>query len=85
MHANGDVIEGTFFDDKVNGFAKFLQVMGMTYEGDWKDDMPHGKGKKTDEDGSTYEGEFTEGRKHGYGEFMSNKTNALYKGYWDNN
>ena len=38
-HADGDVFEGEFKDDKSNGFGVYTCADGTRYEGMWIDDI----------------------------------------------
>jgi hypothetical protein len=38
-HANGDIYEGDWKDDKADGKGLFIDTNGAKYEGDWVDDM----------------------------------------------
>ena len=37
-HANGDVYEGNWVNDKANGFGVFIDTNNAVYEGEWLDD-----------------------------------------------
>lgn len=39
MHANGDVYEGEFKDDKAHGYGKYISFDGNKYEGWWENDL----------------------------------------------
>ena len=41
-HANGDLYEGTWKDDKANGHGVFIDAANARYEGEWVEDMQHG-------------------------------------------
>ena len=41
-HANGDIYDGFWIDDKANGFGIFIDLNNAKYEGYWKDDQQHG-------------------------------------------
>jgi hypothetical protein len=51
-HANSDVYEGFWKDDKANGYGVFMDTNGAMYEGEWLDDMQHGHGTETWDKGS---------------------------------
>jgi len=38
IHADGDVYEGDWFNDKAHGKGKYTHLDGATYEGDWYED-----------------------------------------------
>lgn len=44
IHANGEVYEGEWLNDKANGYGIHTHLDGATYNGDWLDDLQHGKG-----------------------------------------
>ena len=37
-HADGDIYEGEWLDDKANGKGTYYHINGAKYEGEWKDD-----------------------------------------------
>ena len=45
--ADGDVFEGDFKDDKMEGKGKYTYTDGGVYEGDFKDDKMEGKSTNT--------------------------------------
>ena len=38
-HADGDVFEGEWVDDRVTGFGVYTHTNGASYAGFWKDDL----------------------------------------------
>ncbi len=73
-HANGDVYEGQWLDDRANGFGIFIDVNSdAKFEGYWLDDLQHGEGIETwgkpGQPCATYVGEFFKGKKQGNGSF----------------
>ena len=38
IHADGDIYEGEWKDDKANGFGVYIHVNGAKYEGEWLND-----------------------------------------------
>jgi len=38
IHADGDVYEGHWVNDKADGHGKYMHLDGATYEGEWKED-----------------------------------------------
>ena len=44
IHADGDVYDGDWKDDKADGFGIYTHNNGNRYVGDWKEDKQHGKG-----------------------------------------
>ena len=63
FHADGDVYEGEWKDDKANGKGTYTHANGARYQGDWRDDKQHGFGIETWPDGAIYEGQYFEGKK----------------------
>ena len=59
-----DLFEGSFVDDKREGFGTFVSTSGYEYEGEWKYNKPNGKGKKKWPNGDMYEGECRGGANH---------------------
>ena len=44
-HANGDIYEGFWKEDKANGMGGFIETAnGARYEGEWVEDLQHGHG-----------------------------------------
>ena len=72
-HNNGDVYEGSWKDDKANGYGFFLDINSAKYEGYWVDDQQHGEGVESwGELGgaqANYVGTFFKGKKNGKGRF----------------
>jgi hypothetical protein len=47
-HANGDIYEGDWLNDRANGFGIFIDVNSEAkYEGLWENDLQHGEGRET--------------------------------------
>lgn len=42
MHADGDVYEGEWVNDKAEGHGTYSHANGAFYEGSWLDDKQHG-------------------------------------------
>jgi hypothetical protein len=38
IHADGDIYDGEWKDDKANGFGNYIHVNGAKYEGEWLND-----------------------------------------------
>jgi hypothetical protein len=38
IHPDGDIYEGEWFDDKANGYGKYIHFNGAIYRGYWKND-----------------------------------------------
>lgn len=79
-HANGDVYEGEWVDDKAHGFGTFVDTEGAKYTGEWVNDMQHGYGEESWNKGTTkYIGQFYKGKKNGKGRFEWEDT-SFYEG-----
>ena len=52
-----DLYKGSFIDDKIEGFGRYLTPDEFEYKGEWKNNKANGQGKKKWPDGHTYEGE----------------------------
>ena len=39
IHADGDMYEGNWVDDKANGKGMYFHLDGARYEGEWVDDL----------------------------------------------
>lgn len=59
--------DGTFADNKMNGYGVMVYKNGDKYEGSFVNDKCEGTGTMTYSDGSVYVGEFKNNRKNGYG------------------
>lgn len=71
-HANGDIYDGSWKEDKANGYGVFVDINNARYEGYWNEDQQHGEGIETwGSEGSqaTYIGTFYKGKKNGKGRF----------------
>jgi hypothetical protein len=42
IHADGDIYEVDWKDDKANGSGVYIHVNGAKYEGEWLNDKQHG-------------------------------------------
>ncbi len=59
MHADGDVYEGEWVDDKAHGKGTYTHGNGGSkYIGDWLEDEQHGWGVEMWPDGAKYEGQY---------------------------
>lgn len=54
IHADGDIYEGEWKDDKANGFGVYIHVNGAKYEGEWLNDKQHGQGVENWPDNAKY-------------------------------
>lgn len=88
--ANGDVYEGTFSEDKIQGEGKItFKTTGDVFEGTFKNGKKHGDGGcLVKKNGTKYKGDFEENLRHGEGEFwFCNENGELqyyYSGPWVN-
>ena len=48
--------EGSWANNKANGFGVFVSQTGARYEGNWKDDQQHGIGEEKWGGGALYVG-----------------------------
>ena len=51
-HANGDMYEGIWRDDKANGKGVFVDANNAMYTGEWVDDTQHGYGEEQWDNGA---------------------------------
>lgn len=56
LHADDDVYEGDYKDNKKHRKGEFLHESGNVIEGGWKVDKKHGKWKTSYANGNVYEG-----------------------------
>lgn len=54
IHADGDIYEGEWKDDKANGIGIYIHVNGAKYEGEWLNDKQHGEGIENWPDNAMY-------------------------------
>jgi hypothetical protein len=74
------VYQGTFQDDKRDGFGQFhWGDQDGFYIGEWSRDLRHGKGKQKFPNGSTYDGEWSKDVIHGHG-ILIEKDGTKYEG-----
>ena len=79
LFLNGDVIEGYFRDDALNGHGKWRTFDGFSYEGEFASGCFNGSGKLFFPNGDMYEGEFLHGHFFGQG-VVSYADGSFYKG-----
>ncbi len=78
--SSGNIIEGEFKDDLVNGYAIEKNTeYGQVYEANFVNGKKNGKGKLTFKDGSYYEGDFVNDWFQGKGRYVI-KDNFVYEG-----
>ena len=77
---NGDIYEGEFVNDIIEGKGVYQYNYGTKYIGDFLHGVRHGKGKEKI-DGSYFEGEFKEGKKDGEGTYLDAEGN-WFKGIY---
>jgi hypothetical protein len=65
----GDMYEGEWIDDEMNGEGVMRYKNGNVYTGALKKNVKHGRGKMTWASGDSYEGEWEAGLLHGKGTF----------------
>ena len=41
-HADGDIFEGEWKNDKITGYGVYYHTNGAKYEGEWLNDNQHG-------------------------------------------
>lgn len=76
---NGDIIEGSFKEGKIEGEAKYIYKNGDIYQGNFVSNKMHGEGVYTFESGKVYTGKFTRGEVTGVG-ILNMPNNDIYKG-----
>lgn len=80
---SGQLYEGSFKNDKMNGKGKMSYPDGNTYEGDWLDDKREGFGVYNCPDGRRYEGTFHNDVLEGKGT-MYYENGDIFQGEWVN-
>ena len=79
----GDIYEGDFHDDKINGKGFYKWKNKETYYGDFINAKMHGHGIYKWPDGSQYEGEYINNIKVGYGIYKW-RDGRIFKGNFEN-
>ena len=67
IFATGEVYEGDFVRNEMEGRGKYSFPCGETYEGQYHQGQRHGTGRTTYPSGNTHEGEYAHGKRHGRG------------------
>ena len=62
---NGDVYEGDYVDNAIDGNGRYTWANGCAYAGEWQEERQHGAGTYTWPDGSSYVGEWFDGYRQG--------------------
>jgi hypothetical protein len=62
-----NVYEGSWENDKANGYGIYYHSNGSRYEGQWLNDKQHGLGSEFWTDGSQYTGNYVNSKKQGRG------------------
>ena len=47
IHADGDIYEGEWFNDKAHGRGTYIHIDGAKYTGEWLEDKQYGYGVET--------------------------------------
>eukprot|EP00795_Rhopilema_esculentum_P007471 gene7471-13243_t len=77
--SNGDVFDGAFRSDRIEGDGKLSCKNGMEYDGAWRRNMKYGFGKLKMVDGSVYEGSFRNDEFDGDG-VLTYSDGSVYRG-----
>lgn len=83
LFQNGIKYEGSFLNNKQNGFGVMTQPDGEVYSGQWSDGRINGKGVRSHSNGDRYEGYYVNSIRSGYGIYYF-KNGDRYEGNWDN-
>ena len=67
ISSKGELYQGNFVEDNMEGFGFFYWPDGRIYEGEWILGKRHGKGRYFWTNGQVYEGEFKNDNCSGYG------------------
>lgn len=65
---NGNIYEGFFDNDNMDGRGRIISTEGFVYEGDFQNNTASGYGKCLFEDGTLYKGNWVNNKKQGIGE-----------------
>eukprot|EP00961_Rhodomonas_salina_P160728 2164107-Rhodomonas_salina.2 len=83
LFRNGDLYEGEFQDDLMEGNGSMLMANGCKYEGSWSQGKMDGHGRLFYPSGDVYEGEWKAGSRSGFGRYRS-VNGSLYEGEFKN-
>jgi hypothetical protein len=75
------VFEGSFVDDKKEGFGILSSPDGSTYSGDWSNDLRHGEAVAVSAGGNRYVGTYRFDLRHGQGSYEWTD-GSRYEGAW---
>lgn len=80
----GEVYEGEWFKDRINGLGKYTFATGTVYEGHLLDYTFHGHGTLRWPSGASYSGNWANNRMHGAGTF-THESGDQFMGQFENN
>lgn len=78
------VYEGSFKNNKYNGYGKYYENEILKYEGNFYNNMFHGDGKYYYEKGIVYKGTFLNNIKTNIGQLLNKNNKIFLSGYWKN-
>lgn len=70
IYTRGDVYEGTWKANQMNGTGKFTTKLKSIYNGNFINDSKEGFGQYTWPDGRRYVGQWKKGVQHGEGKYV---------------
>ncbi len=79
----GNVWEGTFADDLLQGYGKYSGFDFVEYTGEFKDSQFDGLGYIVYPNGDEYWGQFEESKKIGVGKMVFAESGCVYEGAWE--
>lgn len=82
FNANGDVYEGEFRKNWLNGRGTYRWANNDVYEGEFEDGVRQGRGVWHGTNGDVYDGEFKNNKIHGRGK-MTYADGSIYDGEWN--
>jgi hypothetical protein len=80
--ADGNVYEGEWLNDRMEGVGRYTYASGDAYEGGFSLDRPQGQGVATYSNGNHYEGGFKEGLPSGAGTMLYAAEGVAWTGDW---
>ncbi len=83
IYENGDIYNGDYIDDKMNGKGVLEYNNKDVYEGDFLNNFKHGYGVMKYVNGNIYTGQWKNNYKNGKGKIIYND-NSYYNGDWVN-
>ena len=83
VYKNGTRYEGSFKNDRHNGYGKLIQLDGEIFKGEWKNGKINGNGIRLHSNGDKYIGSYVNNIRNGQGHYIFINGDS-YNGNWVN-